>query len=161
LPALRPPEPLSRQHDLTSFENGQHDSLDDWLKRRALASEGLSARTYVVCPVDAPGRVVGYFSIATGMAQRAALPSAKLRQGMPDQIPLLLIGRLAVDRTWQGKGLGSALLAEALRKCQAAATIVGARGVIVHAIDNKAAAFYEAHGFARSPLSELVLFMPL
>ncbi|MGL5362136.1 MAG: GNAT family N-acetyltransferase [Bosea sp. (in: a-proteobacteria)] len=160
MPALRPPEPLSAEHDLTSFENGQHASLDEWLKRRALASEGLSARTYVVCPVDAPKCVVGYFSIATAMAQRAALPSAKLRQGMPDQIPLLLVGRLAVDRTWQGKGLGSALLAAALRKCQAAASIVGARGVVVHAIDDKAAAFYEAHGFSRSPLGELVLFMP-
>ncbi|MGL4637995.1 MAG: GNAT family N-acetyltransferase [Beijerinckiaceae bacterium] len=161
MPALRLPEPLNGEHDLTPFENGQHASLDEWLKRRALASKGLSARTYVVCPDDAPKRVVGYFSIATAMAQRAELPSAKLRQGMPDQIPLLLIGRLAIDRTWQGKGLGSALLAESLRKCQAAASIVGARGVVVHAIDNKAAAFYEAHGFIRSPLGELVLFQPL
>lgn len=112
-------------------------------------------------PCRCARRVIGYFSIATAMAQRATLTSAKLRQGMPDQIPLLLIGRLAVDHTWQGKGLGSALLAEALRKCQAAASIVGARGVVVHPIDDKAATFYEAHGFAKSPLGELVLFLPL
>jgi GNAT superfamily N-acetyltransferase len=71
---------------------------------------------------------------------------------------LLLIGYLAVYRTCQGKGLGSALLAEALRKCRSAASIVKARGVVVHAIDDYAASFYKAHGFTRSPLGELVLF---
>ena len=116
-PLLRAPEPLSAAHDCSGFSNGLHHSLDAWLRDRARASEGLSARTYVVCPSDAPGRVVGYFSISTALEQRQALPSAKLRRGMPDAVPLLLIGRLAVDAAWRGRGLGSALLADALRRC--------------------------------------------
>ena len=78
------------------------------------ASEGLSARTYVVCTTDEPDRVVGYFSVSAALEQRNALPSAKLRRGMPEQVPLLLIGRLAVDAAWRGRGVGSSLLAGTL-----------------------------------------------
>jgi GNAT superfamily N-acetyltransferase len=105
--------------------------------------------------------VVGYFCIATAVEQRNALPSAKLRRGMPAQVPLLLIGRLALDSEWQGRGLGSALLADALKRCLAAAEIAGIRGVVAHAIDDKAAIFYENHGFIRSPLGERVMLMPI
>jgi GNAT superfamily N-acetyltransferase len=121
----------------------------------------LSAGTYVVCPTDAPARVVGYFSISTALEQRQALPSAKLRRGMPEEVPLLLIGRLAVDVAWCRRGLGSALLADALRRCLAASEIAGMRGVVAHAIDEEAARFYEAHGFVRSPLGERVMLMPI
>jgi GNAT superfamily N-acetyltransferase len=152
---------LSPQHDLSAFENGKHATLDEWLRHRALASEGLSARTYVVCATDAPRRVVGYYAIATAMEQRIALPSAKLRRGMPEHIPLLLIGRLAVDRAFQGMGLGSELLADALRRCLAASEIAGARGVVAHAIDDDAVRFYERHGFALSPLGTRVMLMPI
>src|SRR5206468_979714 len=120
---LRPPEPLAATHDLSRFSNGVHASLDDWLRERARASEGLSARTYVVCANEEPNRVVGYFSISTALEQRNALPSAKLRRGMPEQVPLLLIGRLAVDAQWRGQGLGSALLSDALARCLAASEI--------------------------------------
>jgi predicted N-acetyltransferase YhbS len=104
---------------------------------------------------------VGYFSISAAMEQRNALPSAKIRRGMPEQVPLLLIGRLAVDAQWQGRGLGSALLVDALRRCLAASQIAGVRGVVAHAIDETAAAFYERHGFVRSPLGERVMLMPI
>jgi GNAT superfamily N-acetyltransferase len=160
-PLLRAPEPLNAAHDCSGFSNGVHPALDAWLRDRARASEGLSARSYVVCPSDAPGRVVGYFSISTALEQRQALPSAKLRRGMPDAVPLLLIGRLAVDAAWRGRGLGSALLADALRRCLAASEIAGVRGVVAHAIDEEAARFYEAHGFVRSPLGERVMLMPI
>lgn len=156
-----PPERLGPHHDLASFENGRHPSLDDWLKRRALASEGLSARAYVICDADAPTRVVGYYAIATAMERRTALPSAQLRRGMPEEVPLLLIGRLALDRAWQGLGLGTDLLSDALRRCLAASDIAGARGVIVHAIDDDAAGFYRRHGFLPSPLGEGILLMPI
>jgi GNAT superfamily N-acetyltransferase len=156
---VRRPEPLSAAHDLTAFDNGKHTTLNEWLRERARASEGLSARTYVACDFNAS--VVGYYSIATAMEQRAALPSAKLRRGMPDQVPLLLIGRLAVDKSFQGIGLGSSLLADALRRCLAAAAIAGARGIVAHAIDDAAVRFYEKHGFARSPLGERVMLMPI
>jgi GNAT superfamily N-acetyltransferase len=158
---VRPPEHLTAAHDLSSFRNGKHPSLDDWLRDRALASEGLSARTYVVCDGAIPARVVGYHAISTAAEHRVALPSAKLRRGMPERVPLLLVGRLAVDQAFQRLGLGTDLLADALRRCLAAAEIAGARGVIAHAIDSDAAAFYERHGFVRSPLGERVMLMSI
>ncbi|MFD2427703.1 GNAT family N-acetyltransferase [Sphingobium scionense] len=136
-------------------------SLDHWLAERALASEGASARTYVVCDADQPDQVVGYYTITTAMEERAALPTARLRRGMPDKVPLLLIARLAVDVAFQGIGLGADLLADALRRCAAASEIAGVRAVVVHAIDDDAVAFYERHGFIASPIGERVLLMPI
>lgn len=161
MPLLRPPEPLSEKHDVSGFRNGRPPSLDDWLQQRAYASEGLSARTYVICPAEDSMRVVGYYAISTAMEQRIALPSAKLRRGMPDQVPLLLIGRLAIDVSWQGKGVGTALLSDALRRCLAASDIVGARAVVAHAIDDDAVRFYLRRGFVMSPLGERVVLMPI
>ena len=160
-PPVHAPEPLNARHDLSRFTNGVHLSLDQWLRERARSSEGLSARTYVVCPTKEPGRVVGYFSISTAVEQRNALPSAKLRRGMPEQVPLLLIGRLAVDSEWHGRGLGSGLLVDALRRCVAASEIAGARGVVAHAIDETAVRFYEGHGFVRSMLGERIMLLPI
>jgi GNAT superfamily N-acetyltransferase len=159
--ALCAPEPFAGRHDVSRFTNGVHPSLDQWLRERARSSEGLSARTYVVCPTNKPDRVVGYFSISTAVEQRNALPSAKLRRGMPEQVPLLLIGRLAVDAEWRGRGIGSALLVDALRRCLAASEIAGARGVVAHAIDADAVAFYERHGFVHSPLGERTMLIPI
>jgi GNAT superfamily N-acetyltransferase len=158
---LRPPEALSARHDVSRFANGIHPSLDQWLRERARSSEGFSARTYVVCSAEEPDRVVGYFSISAAVEQRNALPSAKLRRGLPAQVPLLLIGRLAIDAQWRGRGLGSALLADALRRCLAAAEIAGVRGIVAHAIDEAAVGFYERHGFNLSPLGERVMLMPI
>jgi GNAT superfamily N-acetyltransferase len=160
-PALRAPEPLSAEHDVSRFTNSVHPSLDQWLRERARSSEGLSARTYVICPTSEPDRVAGYFSISTAVEQRNTLPSAKLRRGMPEQVPLLLIGRLAVDAQWRGRGVGSALLVDALKRCLAASEIAGARGVIAHAIDEAAVGFYERHGLVRCPLGERVMLMPI
>lgn len=95
------------------------------------------------------------------MEQRIVLPNARLRRGMPDKVPLLLIGRLAVDISFQGLGLGASLLADALRRCLSASEIIGARAVVAHAIDAKAAAFYERHGFLTSPLDELAMLLPI
>lgn len=155
------PEPLAPNHDVLRFTNGIHPSLDQWLRERARSSEGLSARTYVVCPAAEPDRVLGYFSISAALERRNALPSARIRRGMPEEVPLLLIGRLAVDAAWQGRGVGSALLRDALRRCLAASDIAGARGVVAHAIDEAAVGFYERHGFVRSPLGERVMLMPI
>lgn len=158
---LRAPERLTARHDVSSFDNGKHPSLDVWLRERALTSEGLSARTYVICDAATPNRVVGYYAISTAMEQRIALPSAKLRRGMPEQIPLLLIGRLAVDHNFQRIGLGRELLSNALNRCVAASNIAGARGIVAHAIDNEAVRFYERHGFKVSPLGERVMLLPI
>jgi GNAT superfamily N-acetyltransferase len=158
---VTPPERLNADHGVDAFDNGRHTSLDHWLAERALASEGASARTYVVCDADQPDQVVGYYTITTAMEERAALPTARLRRGMPDKVPLLLIARLAVDVAFQGIGLGADLLADALRRCAAASEIAGVRAVVVHAIDDDAVAFYERHGFIASPIGERVLLMPI
>jgi GNAT superfamily N-acetyltransferase len=155
------PERLHTQHDVSRFENGKHTSLDAWLKTRALASEGMSARTYVVCPRDTPQRVIGYYAISTAMEQRISLPNAKLRRAMPDQVPLLLIGRLAVDRQYQGKGLGVDLLFDGIRRCLEVSEIAGVRAIITHAIDEDAVRFYQHHGFLRCPLGERVMLLPI
>ncbi len=156
-----PPERLFPSHDVSAFRNGRHLSLDDWLRNRALAGEGLSARTYVVCAAETKNRVVGYYAISTAMEARIALPSAKLRRGMPDQVPLLLIGRLAVDQAFQGAGLGGDLLSDALRRCLAVSEVAGVRAVVAHAIDDAAMGFYQRHGFIPSPLGERVMLMPI
>jgi GNAT superfamily N-acetyltransferase len=160
-PRVTPPARLSDRHEVSQFRNGKHPSLDEWLRDRALASEGLSARTYVICDAGTSTRVVGYYAISTAMEQRIAVPNAKLRRGMPEQIPLLLIGRLAVDQAFQGMGLGTDLLSDALQRCLAASEIVGARGVVAHAIDEDAVRFYQHHGFLRSPLGERVMLLPI
>lgn len=161
LGSVTAPAPLQPHHDTSSFRNGRHESLDEWLSRRALASEGLSARTYVICDAAFPDHVVGYYAISTAMERRIALPSAKLRRGMPDQVPLLLIGRLALDQAWQARGLGSEMLSDALRRCLAVSAIVGARGVVAHAIDDVAADFYLRHGFVRGVIGQRVMLMPM
>ena len=158
---MRAPERLADEHDVSRFHSGKHLVLDEWLRTRALESEGLSARTYVACADDPSLRVAGYYALSTTMEQRVALPSAKLRRGMPEQVPLLLIGRLAVDVAWQGKGLGADLLRDALGRCLAASEIVGTRAVVTHAIDDDAVGFYRRYGFLPSPLGERVMLLPI
>ncbi len=95
------------------------------------------------------------------MEERVALPSAKLRKGMPERVPLLLIGRLAVDTPFQGIGLGTDLLADALRRCLATSEIAGVRAVIAHAIDDGAVRFYYRYGFLLSPLGDWVMLISI
>jgi GNAT superfamily N-acetyltransferase len=161
MPDILPPERLRADHDASEFANGKHSTLDVWLRERALASEGLSARTYVICRVELPLRVVGYYAISTAMEERQALSNAKLRRNMPHQVPLLLIGRLALDASVQGRGLGADLLSDAVRRCCAVAEIAGARGIVAHAIDDDAVRFYGHHGFALSGLGERVMLLPI
>ena len=161
-PNVLTPELLGSQHQLEALRNGRHPSLDAWLREHAHDSEGLSARTHVICDVEPADVVVGYFSISTAVVHRAALPSAKLRKGMPQEVPLLLLGRLAIDFACQGQGLGAALLSNALGRCAAASTIAGIRGVLVHAIDDEAAQFYRHFGFIGAPaLGERTLLLPI
>jgi GNAT superfamily N-acetyltransferase len=155
------PVPLIAGHDVSGFANGRHASLDGWLAQRAKAAEGLSARTYVIASLAAPRTVIGYHCILAAAAERAALPSARLRKDMPDPIPLLLIGRLAVDRLHQGKGLGSGLLVDAVGRCLAGSAIIGARGIVAHAIDEEAAVFYGKHGFIRTSVHERLMLLPM
>jgi len=156
-PPLLPPQRITAAHDLSHFESGEPE-LDSWLKRRALANEAAHAsRTYVIC---ADNRVVGFYSLANGALQRSIAPKPVTRN-MPDPIPVMVLGRLAVDREFQGQGIGGALLSDALKRVLQAASIAGIKAVLVHAISDDALRFYQAKGFLPSPIEPRTLCLPL
>lgn len=154
---LSPVEPLSRAHDLSRFDCGSQTSLNEWLKRFAwINQQSETSRTYVV---HRAGQVVGYYSIATGSVLREEAP-ARVAKGLAHHpVPVILLARLAADRSEQGRGLGKALLKDALLRIAAAADIVGARAVLVHAVDSEAAAFYRRFDFELSPVNDLHLML--
>jgi GNAT superfamily N-acetyltransferase len=156
-PPLSAVEPLNENHILEAFDCGKHPSLTHWLKEYALASEkSKSARTFVV---HRNKRVVGYFSLAaSSIRKEEASPRAAKRQpGYP--ISVILLARLAVDKTEQGQGLGAALLKNALQRCLQASESIGARAVLVHAIDAQAKAFYQHFGFEECTVDDLHLML--
>lgn len=152
---LRSPERISTSHQFESFDSG-NSALDDWLKRRALKNEAEGAsRTYVVCEGKT---VMAYYCLANGaIAQVEA--TGRVRRNMPNPIPVMVIGRLAVDRRWQGKGIGRALLRNVILRTLQAAEIAGIRAILVHAISDEAKSFYEKCGFAASPTDEMTLMI--
>ena len=158
-PAYDPPGPLRPGHDLAGFDSGE-PALDDWLRRRARRSEADgSARTYVVCPAGSP-RVAGYFSLAAGSVARASAPG-KVRRNAPDPVPVVVLARLAVDVTEQGRGIGRGLLRDAVLRTANAAGIAGVRALLTHAISERAAGFYERAGFRPSPVDPRTLMLPI
>lgn len=150
-------EPISQLHDVSRFDCARHESLNDWLRRFALTNQkNGSARTYVV---HRNGLVVGYYSISAGSISVEEAP-ARISKGLARHpIPVILLARLAVDKHEQGSGLGKALLKDALRRIAQAAEIVGARAVLVHAIDEQARTFYEHFDFEPSPIHDLQLML--
>ncbi len=151
------PEPLHSHHDIDSFVSGM-ESLDYWLKRRALKNQATGASRTFVASDDR--RVLAYYALASSAITVDAAPG-RFRRNMPDPIPVVVLGRLAVDQSQQGKGLGQALVRDAgLRVIQAADTI-GIRGMIVHALSTEAQAFYERIGFEPSPLDPMTLMVTL
>ncbi len=154
---LSPPEPLADRHDVGDFNSGEA-SLDDWLRRRARANQASGAsRTYVVCEDE---RVVGYYALASGAVTVEAAPG-RFRRNMPDPIPVAVLGRLAVDRTRHGQGIGRALFRDAALRVMNAADAIGIRGIVVHAISQQAKGFYLALGFDESPREPMVLMVTL
>lgn len=132
--------------------------MDEWLVRRALPNQLAGAsRTYVVIVEN---RVVAYYALASGSVIAGEAPG-RVRRNMPNPIPVIVLGRLAVDQRWQGRGLGAALLRDAILRSLQAAEIVGIRAILVHALHEKAAAFYRKAGFQPSPISETVLMITL
>lgn len=150
MPRFGDPEPLRRDHVVEGFDCGRA-SLNLWLVRHARqAAAAGSARTYVVLDAE-QARVVGYHALtAAGLEREAA--TARIIKGMPQYpIPVVLLARLAVDLSVSGRGLGAWLLRDAMTRTLAAAETIGVRAMLVHAVDEEAAAFYLRHGLEASP----------
>ncbi len=153
--ALSAPEALSAAHDVSSFSCGK-PALDHWLKTRALSNQQKGFTAVMVVHQD--GRVVGYYGLAPTAVVPATVPRS-IRTGQPpDPVPCLLLGQLATDDSWAGRGIGTGLLKHALARCVAAAGLIGGRALLVHAIDEEAAAFWSRRGFLASRDDPFVLF---
>ena len=154
---LKRPSPLSAAHDCTRFDSGS-PQLDTWLRERARQNQAAgSSRTYVACEGS---RVVAFYRLANGAVAHREAPG-RLRRNMPDPIPVMMLGRLAVDREFQKRGLGKALLQDAILRTLQAAEIAGIRAILVHAKDENAQRFYERLGFLASPANPRTLTLPL
>lgn len=155
--SLCPPEPITAAHDLSGFDCGQA-ALNDWLRRRALANNPAGAsRTYVVA---CAGTIVGFYCLSAGsIFSRDA--TGRVRRNMPDPIPVMVLGRLAVDVRWGGQGIGAGMLKDAVIRSLQVADIAGVRALLVHAKDPGAAGFYAHFGFQPSPLDPLTLMITL
>ncbi len=152
---LSAPEPVAAHHEIDAFFCGK-PALDAWLKTRALANQrnGFAA----VMVVHEANRAAGFYALAPTAVLPAPMPRS-LRTGQPpNPVPCLLLGQLATDRQWAGRGLGTALLAHALRRSVRAAELVGGRALVVKAIDDEAAAFWRRRGFRPSRDDDEVLF---
>jgi GNAT superfamily N-acetyltransferase len=153
--AISGPELLTATHDVSEFSCGK-PSLDRWLKTRALSNQEKGFTAVLV--VHEANRVIGYY----GLAPTAILPSTlprSIRTGQPpNPVPCLLLGQLATDQNWIGKGIGTGLLKHALQRCVSAADLVGGRALMVNAVDVEAAGFWARHGFIPSKDDPLVLF---
>lgn len=152
---LSEPEPLNAEHGVEEFSCG-NATLDDWLKTRALSNQRRGFTVVIV--VHDRSRVVGYYGLAPTAVIPTALPRS-IRTGQPpNPVPCLLLGQLAVDQQYAGKGIGTGLVRHALTRCVAAAELIGGRALIVNAIDADAAAFWRRRGFLPSRDDAMVLF---
>lgn len=155
---LAAPEPLSIGHRIDAFDCGE-PVLDDWLRKRALGNQSSGAsRTFVVA--DASGRVMGYYALAAGAVAHETATSA-VRRNMPDPVPVLVLGRLAVDRQAQGIKLGASLLQDAVKRAIGVSADAGIRALLVHALSEPAKQFYLHYGFQASTLHPMTLMMRL
>lgn len=155
---LRAPEPLAASHRLDDFACGE-SSLDEWLKRRALANQMSGAsRTFVVADQD--NSVRGYYAMAAG-AVAHHMATGSVRRNMPDPVPVMVLARLAVDQRSQGLHLGASLLQDAVNRAVAVSRNADVRALLVHALHEPAKQFYEHYGFQVSPAHPLTLMLRL
>lgn len=147
------PAPLTKDHSLDGFDCGDEE-LNVWLKRRALQNQSANlTRTYVATSHD---RVIGFHALAAASVHRnLAVP--QLRRNSPESIPVILLARLAVDVSFQSRGIGGAMLLDAVQRSLAASEIVGARALIINVMNDRAVAFYARYGFRSSPVAPHLL----
>jgi GNAT superfamily N-acetyltransferase len=155
---MRSIEKLRRDHPIEAFDCGQ-EALNGWLRKHSLQSQGAgAAQTYVGL---AAGAVIGYYSLAVGQVEFQDAPE-RLQKGLARYpVPIMLLARLAVHRDWQRKGVGRALLKDAVLRTLQAADIAGIRALAVHAKDEPARRYYEQFDFAASPTDPLHLLVLL
>jgi predicted N-acetyltransferase YhbS len=154
---LRAPELIQESHDYSSFQSGK-PVLDNWLRRKAYKADGRSARTFVVADGH---RVVGYYSLHTGGIMRETLPTAKARRNLPQSVPVVIIGRLAVDLEYRGQRIGSGLLRDAILRALSIHRQIGFRGILVHALDDDATAFYAKYDFVPCAVDPRTMILPI
>lgn len=153
--SLSTPEPLNAEHDVSQFSCGK-PTLDHWLKTRALSNQQKGFTVVLVVHDD--GRVVGYYGLAPTAVVPSVLPRS-IRTGQPpDPVPCLLLGQLATDTAWAGQGIGTGLVKHALQRCVHAASLIGGRALMVNAIDDEAARFWQRRGFLPTRNDPLILF---
>ncbi len=153
--ALSVPEPLAAHHEVSAFSCGK-PVLDHWLQYRALSNQNKGFTAVMV--VHEAGRVVGFYGLAPTAIVPAAMPRS-IRTGQPpDPVPCLLLGQLATDISWAGRGVGTGLLKHALTRCVEASRLIGGRALVVNAVDRDAAAFWTRRGFTASRDDAFVLF---
>jgi GNAT superfamily N-acetyltransferase len=154
---LTAPEALAPHHDLTSFDSGE-PLLDGWLKHRARRNESRFSRTYVVCD---GARVIGFHTLVAGAVAREDAP-ASLRRNAPEQIPVAVLARLAVDHRYAGRGIGTDLLGDTFRRIIAASRSIAVAALAVHAKSDTARQFYMKRApFLEFPLHSRTLFLPI
>lgn len=156
--ALGAPSPLCDEHRLDDFQCTAPE-LTKWLLERARQNQATGAsRCFVVC--DEAQNVVGYYALAAGAVSHEEAPR-RIRRNMPDPIPVIVLGRLAVHMDRVGQGIGQGLLKDAVQRTLQTAELIGARALLCHAIDGAAKAFYLKHGFIESPIHEMTVMLPL
>ena len=153
---MRPPERLTADHELAEFACGREE-LDTWLKGHAIANEGKTSRTFVV-PIAQ--RVVGYYCLSAGAVMRGELPR-KMRHDTPQQVPVVVLGRLATDIKFAGRGIGKGMLREAIVRTIRLSEELGVRALVVHALDAEAANFYLPFNFIPYPIGDRTLLLPI
>lgn len=151
------PKPITDDDVLTDFESGE-PSLDEWLKKKAIRNHACGAsRCFVTCNEKI---VIGYYSLSAGAISHEEVPKG-MRRNMPKPLPILLLGRLAIDRRYHNKGIGQALLRDAMLRSVVIAREAGIFAILVHAISDQAKQFYLSRGFVLSPLKPMTLMMTL
>lgn len=156
---MKAPEPLSSGHNLADFSSSE-PSLNEWLRKKALKNHNAGiSRVYVICTEDS-NRVMGYYCLSTGSVQRNTAPGT-YRRNAPESLPVIVLGRLAIDQAYSGQGLGVALLKDAIFRTKNIAQQVGVRALIVHALNEDVQNFYIKFAFDPSPVNPLVLFYPI
>jgi GNAT superfamily N-acetyltransferase len=154
---LKSPSPITADQELTTFDCGEL-SLNEWLKKRALKNHAVGdSRSFVVCVGSS---VIGYYSLSAGAISHEAAPKAMCRN-MPDPLPVLLLGRLAVDKNYHNKGIGQALLRDAMMRAVNVSGEAGVFAILVHVLTDPAKQFYLSRGFVESPIQPMTLMMTI